>query len=87
MASSALGSASAWASGSSATPSLATKDPKHSDATTASATLPINTRLITGQLAGLVILASAITIAIARLSLRAPKPQDGGAGGTGGTPQ
>jgi hypothetical protein len=73
--------------GSSATPSQATKDPKHSDAVVASATLPINTRLITGQLAGLVILASAITIAIARLSLRAPKPQDGGTGGTGGTPQ
>jgi hypothetical protein len=70
--------------GSSATPSPATTDPKKSDATAASATLPLNTRLIGGQLAGLVLLASAITIAIARLSLRAPKPHDGG---TGGTPQ
>jgi hypothetical protein len=68
-------------SGSSAAPSQAKRDPKQSDATTASATLPINSRLIGGQLAGLVLLASAITIAIARLSLRTPRPHDGGSGG------
>jgi hypothetical protein len=74
-------------SGSSATPSQAKTDPKQPDATTVSATLPLNSRLIGGQLAGLVLLASAITIAITRLSLRAPRPHDGGTGGTGGTPQ
>jgi hypothetical protein len=43
-----------------------------------SATLPLDTRLIGGQLAGLVVLATAIAIAIARLSLRGPRPHDGG---------
>jgi hypothetical protein len=43
-----------------------------------SATLPLNTRLIGGQLAGLAVLATAIAIAIARLSLRAPRPREGG---------
>ena len=47
-------------------------------ATTTAAILPINSRLIGGQLIGLIVLASAITIAIARLSLRAPRPHDGG---------
>jgi hypothetical protein len=56
----------------------ATRDPKQSDATATSATLPLNSRLIGGQLAGLVLLAAAIAIAIARLSLRAPRPHDGG---------
>jgi hypothetical protein len=55
----------------------AAKDPSHPDATTASATLPLDSRLIGGQLAGLIVLAGAITIAIARLSLRAPKSHDG----------
>jgi hypothetical protein len=68
-------------SSSAAAPSQGKQDPKRSDATTASATLPINSRLIGGQLAGLVLLASAITIAIARLSLRTPRPHDGGTGG------
>jgi hypothetical protein len=45
-------------------------------ATRASDTLPLNTRLIGGQLAGLVVLAAAITIAIARLSLRPQRPLD-----------
>ena len=49
-------------------------------ATTTAAILPINSRLIGGQLIGLVVLAGAITIAIARLSLRAPRPHDGGNG-------
>jgi hypothetical protein len=48
-------------------------------ATTTSAILPINTRLIGGQLIGLVVLASAITIAITRLSIRTARPH----GGTG----
>jgi hypothetical protein len=74
-------------SGTSATPSQGKTDPKQSDATTASATLPLNSRLIGGQLAGLVLLASAITIAIARLSLRAPRTHDGSTGGTGGAPK
>jgi hypothetical protein len=43
-----------------------------------SATLPLNTRLIGGQLIGLVVLATAIAIAIARLSLRGPRTHDGG---------
>jgi len=46
-------------------------------ATPAADTLPLNPRLIGGQLAGLVVLAAAITIAIARLSLRPQRPQDG----------
>ena len=49
-----------------------------SNARDVSATLPLDTRLIGGQLAGLAILATAIAIAIARLSLRAPRPRDGG---------
>ncbi|HXB46379.1 MAG TPA: hypothetical protein VNW50_01355 [Streptosporangiaceae bacterium] len=42
----------------------------------AAATVPVDARLIGGQLAGLAVLAGAVTIAIARLSLRTPKPQD-----------
>jgi len=64
-------------SASSPSQAQAKKDPKPPEAATVSATLPFNTRLIGGQLAGLVVLASAITIVIARLSLRAPRPQDG----------
>jgi hypothetical protein len=44
---------------------------------TASAIVPLDPRLIGGQLAGLAVLAGAIAIAIARLSLRRPRPQDG----------
>jgi hypothetical protein len=44
---------------------------------TTSAILPLDSRLIGGQLAGLAVLAGAIAIAIARLSLRKPRPQDG----------
>jgi hypothetical protein len=40
------------------------------------ATVPIDDRLIGGQLAGLAVLAGAVAMAIARLSLRAPKPRD-----------
>jgi hypothetical protein len=53
------------------------KDPKNADATTVSATLPLDSRLIGGQLAGLAVLASAIAIAIARLSLRTPRTPEG----------
>jgi hypothetical protein len=42
--------------------------------TDASATVPLDSRLIGGQLAGLAVLAGAVALAIARLSLRAPKP-------------
>jgi hypothetical protein len=44
---------------------------------TAAATVPLSPRLIGGQLAGLAVLAAAIAIAIARLSLRRARPQDG----------
>jgi hypothetical protein len=46
-------------------------------AATVSAIVPLDPRLIGGQLAGLAVLAGAIAIAIARLSLRKPRPQDG----------
>ena len=49
--------------------------PHHINALATSATLPLDPRLIGGQLAGLAVLAGAIAIAIARLSLRSPKPQ------------
>jgi hypothetical protein len=42
-----------------------------------SAIVPLDPRLIGGQLAGLAVLAGAIAIAVARLSLRRPRPQDG----------
>jgi hypothetical protein len=45
-----------------------------------SATLPLDGRLIDGQLAGLAVLAAAVTVAIVRLSLRGARPQDGGDG-------
>ncbi len=44
--------------------------------TDAADTVPLDPRLIGGQLAGLAVLAGGIAIAIARLSLRTPKPQD-----------
>ncbi|HYK29107.1 MAG TPA: hypothetical protein VEV61_14175 [Streptosporangiaceae bacterium] len=44
----------------------------------ASATVPMDARLIGGQLAGLAVLAGAVAIAIARLSLRTQKPQEDG---------
>jgi hypothetical protein len=53
---------------------------RHRDhATLTSATLPINLRLVGGQLAGLAVLAAAIIMVIARLSLRSPRPAAGGA--------
>jgi hypothetical protein len=41
------------------------------------ATVPLDSRLIGGQLAGLAVLAGAVVIAIVRLSLRTPKPTEG----------
>jgi hypothetical protein len=49
-------------------------------AATVAAIVPLDPRLIGGQLAGLAVLAGAIAIAIARLSLRRPRPQDGPGG-------
>jgi hypothetical protein len=42
----------------------------------AAATVPLDSRLIGGQLAGLAVLVGAVVLAIARLSLRAPKPAE-----------
>jgi hypothetical protein len=64
-------------SGTGASQGKGKKEPGHSDATTVSATLPLDSRLIGGQLAGLAVLASAIAIAIVRLSLRTSRPQEG----------
>ena len=44
--------------------------------TDAAATVPLDSRLIGGQLAGLAVLAGAVVIAITRLSLRTPKTTD-----------
>jgi hypothetical protein len=46
-------------------------------AETASSIVPLDPRLIGGQLAGLAVLAAAVAIAIARISLRRPRPQGG----------
>jgi hypothetical protein len=46
-------------------------------AATAADTVPLDARLLGGQLAGLAVLAGAVTIAITRLSLRKPKATDG----------
>jgi hypothetical protein len=43
-----------------------------------SSALPLDPRLIGGQLAGLAVLAAAITMAVARLSLRTPQPANPG---------
>ena len=65
----------------SATSGQAKKDPKQSDATTVSASLPLDSRLIGGQLAGLVLLASAfISTFIGKL----PEAQTTSAGSLGG---
>ena len=48
-----------------------------SKVTTDAAIVPLDPRLIGGQLAGLAVLLAAIAIAIARLSLRKPRTQDG----------
>ena len=56
-------------------------------ATQVSSALPLDPRLIGGQLAGLAVLAAAITMAVARLSLRTPQsagPKAGQAGKNSG---
>jgi hypothetical protein len=40
-----------------------------------SASFPLETRLVSGQIIGLAVLAAALTIAVARLSLRRQQPQ------------
>ncbi len=52
-------------------------------ATQVSSALPLDPRLIGGQLAGLAVLAAAITMAVARLSLRTPQSASAGAGKAG----
>jgi hypothetical protein len=52
------------------------RHPRRVNAAVASAILPLDPRLIGGQLAGLAVLAGAVAIAIARLSLRTPRPQN-----------
>jgi hypothetical protein len=54
------------------------KNQTANDAAIVSSTLPLNSRLVGGQLAGLALLAAAIAIAIARLSLRTERPHNGG---------
>jgi hypothetical protein len=48
----------------------------HPAVAAASATVPVDARLIGGQLAGLAVLAGAIAIAVVRLSLRRPRAHD-----------
>jgi hypothetical protein len=55
----------------------ARKNPTANDAAIVSSTLPLNSRLIGGQLAGLAVLAAAIAIAIVRLSLRTERHDAG----------
>jgi len=43
-----------------------------------SASFPLDTRLVSGQVIGLAVLAAAVTIAVARLSLRKQQPQQDG---------
>ena len=58
------------------TPGPSTGPPAHeARMTDVSASFPLDTRLIGGQLVGLAVLAAAVTIAVARLSLRRPSPQ------------
>jgi hypothetical protein len=58
-------------------PSVRTTKPRAPfHAADAAATVPVDDRLIGGQLAGLAVLAGAVAMAIARLSLRTPKPQE-----------
>ncbi len=61
----------------SATPSSTAARPgrrKVERATATASSLPLDPRLIGGQLAGLAVLAAAITMVVARLSLRTPQP-------------
>jgi hypothetical protein len=61
----------------SAGPARAASHARKIRATSAGYTLPLDPRLIGGQLAGLVVLAAAIAIALARLSFRPQRPGTG----------
>ena len=74
-------SPAASASPNSAGTAVTGRRPHRINALATSATLPLDPRLIGGQLAGLAVLAGAIAIAIARLSLRSPKPKGGKSAG------
>jgi hypothetical protein len=56
-------------------PSVSSSNGKHrvTKATSTASSLPLDPRLIGGQLAGLAVLAAAITMVVARLSLRTPQ--------------
>jgi len=62
--------------------------PGHSSAgiTPTASTLPLDPRLIGGQLAGLAVLAAAITMVVARLSLRTPQTSAGSTAGPSAKP-
>lgn len=62
---------------SAASPSVSPAKPRAAfHAADAAATVPVDDRLIGGQLAGLAVLAGAVAMAISRLSLRTRKPQE-----------
>ncbi len=65
---------------SSTAPGVTAHSRKPARATQVSSALPIDPRLIGGQLAGLAVLAAAITMAVARLSLRTPQSANAKAG-------
>ena len=76
-----LGSAFPQVSPSPSASGTATANSGHSTKTIdLSAGLPLDVRLIGGQLVGLAVLAAAVTIAVARLSLRRQQPPSGGDG-------
>lgn len=71
------------------TPSPTSKPRSHGGVaavTPTASTLPLDPRLIGGQLAGLAVLAAAITMVVARLSLRTPQPPTGSATGSAAAP-
>lgn len=71
------------------TPSPTSKPRSHGSVaaiTPTASTLPLDPRLIGGQLAGLAVLAAAITMVVARLSLRTPQPPAGSASGSAAAP-
>jgi hypothetical protein len=52
-----------------------TPAPSAIQASEVSASFPLDTRLVGGQIIGLAVLAAAVTIAVARLSIRKQRPQ------------
>ncbi len=61
-------------SGPGSSPAASSSGHKVVNATSVASTLPLDPRLIGGQLAGLAVLAAALTMVVARLSLRTPVP-------------